>query len=230
MELEHAFTVPIGIDAAWKVLNDIERVVPCMPGARLTGHDGDEFTGTVKVKVGPMEVTYDGTAAFADRDVDERRVVIQAHGDQQRGAGTADATITATMAEEAAGTKVTVNTELHITGRPAQFGRGVMADVGDKLLGQFADCLAEELSGRGAPEDVQEQERSEEEPETAAKSDVGKSGMPDMSRRVGGPDRSSDDAIDLLDVAGPVVAKRAAVLVAVFVLLFVIWRLLRGER
>lgn len=156
MKLEHSFSVPVPPDAAWRALLDVERIAPCMPGATLTEVSGDEFRGTVKVKVGPITVTYGGTARFVEKDEVGHRVVIEGKGRETRGAGTAQATITGTLIPEGDGTRVDVATDLAITGKPAQFGRGVMADVGAKIIGQFADCLQEELA---APA-----ERAAEEP------------------------------------------------------------------
>lgn len=150
MQLEHSFTVPVPPADAWKVLLDIERVAPCMPGATLDSVDGDGFTGKVKVKLGAIALTYGGKARFVETDEAARRVVIDGSGRETRGSGTAKATIVATMQPgEANSTQVTVSTDLAITGKPAQFGRGVMTDVGNKLIGQFADCLAGELAGGG---------------------------------------------------------------------------------
>ncbi len=146
MQLEHSFSVPIGIDEAWGILIDIERIGPCMPGAAIDSVDGDDFTGTVKVKLGPINLTYKGKATFLEKDEAARRVVIDARGRDARGNGTAAAKVTATMHDDGGrATTVKVNTELDITGKPAQFGRGVMVDVGNKLLGQFADELAKTI-------------------------------------------------------------------------------------
>jgi uncharacterized protein len=152
MQLEHSFTVPVGIDDAWKVLLDIEQVAPCMPGAALESIDGDDFTGSVKVKLGPIALTYKGKASFIEKDEAAHRATIDAQGKDSRGNGTAAAKVTAVLtAEDAATTRVGVVTDLNITGKPAQFGRGVMVDVGNKLIGQFADCLAGKLAaGAGA--------------------------------------------------------------------------------
>jgi carbon monoxide dehydrogenase subunit G len=160
MELNHSFTVPVGADTAFEVLTDIERIAPCMPGAAVDSVDGDEFTGSVKVKVGPMQVTYRGTARYAELDRDNHSAVIEARAQETRGSGTANATISAKLDEQGDDeTQVTVVSNLSITGRPAQFGRGVMNEVGAKLLGQFADCLSTKLSGQD--------EEPEEEPEAA---------------------------------------------------------------
>lgn len=152
MQLEHSFSVPVGIDEAWPILTDIERIGPCMPGAAIDSVDGDEFTGTVKVKLGPINLTYKGKAAFIEKDAEARRAVIDARGRDARGNGTAAAKITATLHDDGGkSTTVKVITDLDITGKPAQFGRGVMVDVGNKLLGQFADSLAKTIRGVEAP-------------------------------------------------------------------------------
>jgi uncharacterized protein len=152
VKLENSFTVPVAADVAWQVLLDVERIAPCMPGATLTGREGDSFTGKVKVKVGPVSLTYGGTATFASLDEANRVAVIEAAGKETRGSGTAKAMITARMKEQDGSTTVDVETDLTITGKPAQFGRGVMAEISGKLITQFADCLAAEITGdRDAP-------------------------------------------------------------------------------
>jgi carbon monoxide dehydrogenase subunit G len=155
VQLENSFTVPVPIDEAWRVLLDIERIAPCMPGAALDSVSGDDFTGRVKVKLGPINLTYQGKASFVEKDEAAHRAVIDARGKDQRGNGTAAATITAKLAAEGSTTRVDVLTDLNITGRPAQFGRGVMTDVGNKLLGQFADKLAAQLGEGDARGDAQ---------------------------------------------------------------------------
>ncbi|MER6423051.1 SRPBCC family protein [Streptomyces sp. NPDC001137] len=145
MELHHEFTVPVPVDEAWQTLLDIERVAPCMPGATVEEYDGKTVTGSVKVKVGPITVTYKGTAVFEEQDETAHRMVLIAGGRETRGQGTARATVTGILSERDGGTAVSVRTDLTVTGRPAQFGRGVMAEVGDRLVGQFAQCLAERI-------------------------------------------------------------------------------------
>lgn len=152
MQLEHSFTVPVGIEQAWAVLLDIETVAPCMPGAILDSVDGDSFTGRVKIKLGPISMTYKGKASFVEKDDAAHKAVIDAQGKDARGNGTAAATVTATLVEQGPeATEVRVLTDLNITGKPAQFGRGVMVDVGNKLIGQFATCLEGKLGGTEAP-------------------------------------------------------------------------------
>ena len=145
MELLHEFTVPVPVDDAWRALLDIERVAPCMPGATVEDYDGKTVNGSVKVKVGPITVTYKGTAVFEEQDEDAHRIVLIASGRETRGQGTARATVTGTLTEQDDGTAVSVRTDLTVTGRPAQFGRGVMAEVGDRIIGRFAQNLAEQL-------------------------------------------------------------------------------------
>ncbi|MGR7024378.1 SRPBCC domain-containing protein [Geodermatophilus sp. URMC 62] len=154
MQLENSFTVPVPVDEAWRVLLDIERIAPCMPGAALDSVEGDSFTGRVKVKLGPINLTYQGKASFVEKDEATHRAVIDGRGKDQRGNGTAAALITAQLKGEGDSTRVDVLTDLNITGRPAQFGRGVMTDVGNKLLGQFADKLAAQLGEGDAQGDA----------------------------------------------------------------------------
>jgi carbon monoxide dehydrogenase subunit G len=154
VQLENSFTVPVPVDEAWRVLLDIERIAPCMPGAALDSVNGDDFTGRVKVKLGPINLTYQGKASFIEKDEAAHRAVIDARGKDQRGNGTAAAVVTAKLAAEGSITRVDVLTDLNITGRPAQFGRGVMTDVGNKLLGQFADKLAAQLGEGDAQGDA----------------------------------------------------------------------------
>jgi carbon monoxide dehydrogenase subunit G len=146
MELEHSFTVPVPEERAWEVLLDVERVAPCMPGATLDSVDGDVINGRIKVKVGPIAMTYAGTARFTERDEAGHVIVLEASGKETRGAGTASATVRSTLQGQDGQTHVVVHTTLNVTGRPAQFGRGVMAEVGGKLIGVFASNLADMLA------------------------------------------------------------------------------------
>ncbi|MEV6172384.1 SRPBCC family protein [Streptomyces sp. NPDC051954] len=164
MELHHEFTVPVPVDDAWRTLLDIERVAPCMPGASVEEYDGKTVTGSVKVKVGPITVTYKGTAVFEEQDESAHRMVLIASGRETRGQGTARATVTGTLSERDGGTAVSVRTDLTVTGRPAQFGRGVMAEVGDRIVGQFATCLSERLGESAGAEEAEEAEEYPDEP------------------------------------------------------------------
>src|SRR5215207_984860 len=142
VELNNEFEVDRPIDETWVVLTDVERIAPCLPGAQLEEIEGEEYRGMVKIKVGPITAQYKGKATFVEKDDAAHRAVLRAEGRDSRGAGNASALITAQLAENGAGrTKVTVNTDLTVTGKVAQFGRGVMADVSEKLLGQFVTNL-----------------------------------------------------------------------------------------
>ncbi|MBG0820767.1 SRPBCC family protein [Planomonospora sp. ID91781] len=152
MRFEHEFTVPVPVEQAWAVLLDVERVAPCLPGAVLDTVEGDSFTGRLKVKVGPITVTYRGSAAFEDVDKDAHTAVLKASGKEARGSGTAAATVTARLLPEGTGTRVAVGTSFNVTGRPAQFGRGVMAEVGARLIDRFAANLSGLLSEPAAGE------------------------------------------------------------------------------
>lgn len=148
MQLEYDFTVPVPASQAWIVLLDLERVAPCLPGATLTSYDGEAFTGNVRVKLGPVSLTYQGKGRLVSRDEDAGRVVVEASGRDARGGGTAAMTATMTMHSTADGAATAVNmvADLAVTGRPAQFGRGMISEVGGKLVGQFAANLAQRLA------------------------------------------------------------------------------------
>ncbi|MGI5165217.1 SRPBCC domain-containing protein [Spirillospora sp. CA-253888] len=149
MELDHEFTVPVPVDRAWSVLLDVERVASCMPGATLDSVAGEEYAGRMKVKVGAMTITYRGTARITSADTGARAVTIEAAAKEARGPGTAAATVQARLHDEGERTRVTVHTKLNVTGRPAQFGRNILAEVGAKLISRFAKALAEELETPG---------------------------------------------------------------------------------
>jgi carbon monoxide dehydrogenase subunit G len=178
MQLEHEFTVPVGVDDAWRVLLDIERIAPCLPGATVTSVDGDEFTGNVKVKVGPITVAYAGSGRFLSKDDEKHVAVIEASGKETRGVGTARATVNATLYDDVPDTRVVAVTDLAITGRPAQFGRSVLADVGAKLVGQFAACLAEQLASAPAADTAPALDHRAAEPIDL----VGTAGVPLLKR------------------------------------------------
>jgi uncharacterized protein len=223
VKLENTFTVPVGADAAWRVLLDVERIAPCMPGATLTGKDGDSFTGNVKVKVGPISLTYGGTARFASVDEEHHVAVIEAAGKETRGSGTAKAIITARMQETDGTTAVAVETDLTITGKPAQFGRGVMTEISGKLITQFADCLATEIAADAAD---------------STSAPVGGSPIPDAAAPTAGvePERAprvaspQPEAINLLDAAGVPVLKRIGPWIAVLAALVVLLAVRRRRR
>jgi carbon monoxide dehydrogenase subunit G len=249
MELVHDFSVPSGVDEAWRLLLDVERIAPCLPGATLDSVTEGQYTGRVKVKIGPIMLAYAGTAWIASADEERHRVVIEATGKETRGSGTAQMTVTAQLtAEEPALTRVVATTELAITGRPAQFGRGVMVDVGGKLLGQFADCLAARLSGEPAGASVGHPAGAAVAPATpaggpaaqpsAAEAAGGPAGVPGpvspapaAGRESGADDRPTPDHIDLVAAAGGPLAVRAGPpLLGGLLLAALLWWLLRRRR
>jgi carbon monoxide dehydrogenase subunit G len=147
MQLENKFTIDAPIEKAWVALNTPDMIAPCFPGATLTSYEGESFEGTVKVKLGPISLTYKGKGTYVGRDDDNHKVTIEASGRDSRGNGTASATVTGTMVADGPDrTAVTMVTDMTITGRPAQFGRGVISDVADKIIGQFAGCVARKLA------------------------------------------------------------------------------------
>jgi carbon monoxide dehydrogenase subunit G len=216
MELHHEFTVPVPVDDAWQALLDIERVAPCLPGATVEEYDGKTVTGSVKVKLGPVTLTYRGTAVFEEQDETAHRLVLLANGREARGQGTARATVTGTLSERDGGTAVSVRTDLTVTGRPAQFGRGVLAEVGDRLVGQFAACLEQRLVEKPAqaPDTEQEQERVDRAQPTPP----------------GREEPEEPEPLDLLRTAGLPVAKRAAGVVAAVAVVAVAVARLRRRR
>ncbi|HEY2762435.1 MAG TPA: SRPBCC family protein [Pseudonocardiaceae bacterium] len=145
MTLEHTVTIAAPVDPVWRALLDPQRVAPCFPGATLTSADGNEFAGTVKVRLGPISLQYNGSGRFTETDDQAHRAVIDASGSASGGQGTAAASVVATLSEGGGGTAVVVATQLTITGKPAQFGRGMLEDVGKQMIGQFADNLAAKL-------------------------------------------------------------------------------------
>jgi uncharacterized protein len=218
MELEHSFTVPVPADQAWDVLLDVERVAPGMPGATLDSVDGDEIKGRIKVKLGPISMTYAGTAEFTERDREAGVVTLTATGKETRGAGTAAATVRSELHGHGDQTEVTVHTSLNVTGRPAQFGRGVMADVSSKLIGIFAANLADMLAAgnSAAPAAAPQPAAAEGAGQTqtaaatspAAEADDAVS-TPASTTPAQAP-APSEDSLDLLSVAGLPVLKRIA--------------------
>jgi uncharacterized protein len=158
IELDNSFTVPVPPEQAWDVLLDVERIAPCMPGASILSVDGDEIEGQVKVKLGPLSLTYKGTAKFTDKDQASLTIAIVANGKETRGAGTASANVTATLkpGDTGAETVVSIHTALNITGRPAQFGRSLLPEVSGKLIQQFATNLEAMITADIAPEETAE--------------------------------------------------------------------------
>ena len=218
MELEHRFEVPVGIETAWATLLDMEKVGPCFPGATLEAVNGDEFSGSVKIKLGPVQLNYTGKATIVDKDPVAHRARIEASGNAARSSSTAAMLVTATAtALSPSRTAVDLVTTLSITGRPAQFGRGVMVEVGNKLIGQFADCVSTQLSGRPSSgvELLNEVDPDEVAAEVAAASKYaaeGGTGLGTEPYRSVGAHRvtGSPQPINLIRSAGPPALKRLA--------------------
>jgi carbon monoxide dehydrogenase subunit G len=155
VELNNEFRVAVPTAKVWEVFTDVERVAPCLPGATLLSVEGDTFNGAVKVKVGPITVSYRGVATYKEKDAAEQRIVLRAEGKETRGNGTAAATVTAQLTDEGGSTHVDITTDLAISGKAAQFGRGVLADVSGNLIAQFARSLEAELLGGAQPTTTQ---------------------------------------------------------------------------
>lgn len=248
MQLENKFTIDAPIEKAWEALNTPETIAPCFPGATLTEYEGDTFAGTVKVKLGPISLTYKGKGTYKERDDANHRVVIDASGRDSRGNGTAEATVTGTMTADGPNTTaVTMVTDMKITGRPAQFGRGVINDVADKIIGQFAGCVAEKLAPEVAsaapvsapsptvstpspkPSPTPKAEASSNGAAAAAATTVTATAPKPAAAVPFTPMKSEIDAIDLLDTAGSPVLKRLAPVVGGALLLLIIFLIRRSR-
>lgn len=209
MQLSNSFRVPVPPEDAWAVLLDVERIAPCVPGAQLEGPEGDGWRGVVKVKLGPITVSYAGTVRFTSTDPEARVAVIEAAGSETRGNGTARANVTTSMRPDDGGTVVDVVTDLVITGRPAQFGRGVMAEVAGRLIDQFAACLADEITGEPAAA-TGARAADGQVPAQPAEAGVGTTGTTGTTPETQGsrPTRRESEPVDLLATAGGPVLRR----------------------
>ncbi|GAB2844579.1 hypothetical protein GCM10022221_49910 [Actinocorallia aurea] len=205
MKLDNVLTIPVPAAEAWKVLLDIERIAPCVPGATLTARDGDSYSGRIKVKLGPIGLSYNGTVTFVSQDEEGRVAVLEASGRETRGNGTAKAVVTCRLVEAGESTDVLVETDLAITGRPAQFGRGALSEVAGALIGRFAENLAAEIASGAAPEEAPGPAGDAED--AASEAAASEAAGP----RDGAADRATPRAaaapIDLLDAAGGRAAK-----------------------
>ncbi|MFC6091866.1 SRPBCC family protein [Saccharothrix lopnurensis] len=204
MRLEHRFTVPAPVPEVWAALLDPGKVAPCLPGATLTGVDGRRFTGTVKVRLGPVTLLYKGAGEFTSVDERVHAAVLKATGKDTRGNGTASATVSVALTPGEAGTEVTVVTDLAVTGRPAQLGRNLIGEVSGKVVAEFAEHLATRL----APAEAEEVTTQESRPHLRA--------VP-------------DEPLDLIDTAGVPVLKRVLPVVVGAVALVLLVRGLRGR-
>ncbi len=241
MELSHTFTVPATVEQTWSTFMDLPLVGGCFPGATVTEVTEEGFAGTVKVKLGPIALVYSGTGAFVERDDGAHRAVIEAKGKDKRGNGTAGATVTIQLTDAGGGsTRADVQTDLAVTGKPAQFGRGVMQDVSDKLLGQFISCI------EGKVGDAQPQE----EPTAAAPEPTAEVAPPAVEEAPPGaaavmpsipvpatparetPVGDKDDTLDLGSTVLPILlrsyGKQVAIGVVAVVAVIVVWRAMSG--
>ena len=211
MELNHHFTVNVPVAEAWKILTNVELIAPCLPGAQLQEVEGDTYRGVVKVKVGPIQAQFKGQASFLERNDVDHKAVLKGEGRDTGGKGNASALITAQLTSiSATSTKVVVNTDLAITGKVAQFGRGAMADISDKLLAQFSENLNTLISE--IPSDAAA------EPAVAEVAAPSASAEP-VVRKIDAPEAAP---INLLDAAGSTMLKRALPVVAGIAVLVVI--------
>lgn len=227
MQLEHTFTVPADVETVWKAVLDPERVAPCMPGATLTEVEGQTFAGTVKVKMGPISLLYKGSGEFLETDEAARRVVIKASGKDSRGNGTAAATVTVTLRPDGGSTTGEVHTDLSVTGKPAQFGRGMISEVSGKILDSFATSLASRLAESAAEDSPPPKLSVVESSSTTDESPHADEGVSPKLSAVPPPE---PEPIDLLSVAGPSVVKRAAPFVVLLFAVLVVVALRRRSR
>ena len=230
MELNNDFEVSAPIEKAWAVLTDVERIAPCLPGAQLQEVEGDEYRGIVKVKVGPITAQYKGAASFVEKDDINKKAVLKADGRDTRGAGNASAFITAQLTPVGDRTKVEVRTDLTVTGKVAQFGRGVMADISAKLMRQFADNLEKLLEDDIAVPETQSAPTGDSSGgDSAVVAPVTETPTPAPSTGPRKIDMPEPKAVDLLDTAGAPVLKRLAPVLAVLLVLFLLRRKLRRK-
>ncbi len=233
MELNNEFRVGVTVPEAWKVLTDVERIAPMLPGAQLQEVEGDEYRGVVKVKVGPITAQYKGSATFVEQDENAGKVVLKATGRDTRGQGNASALITATMTPDGDATKVSVVTDLTVTGKVAQFGRGVLAEVSAKLIGQFVDTLEADLAASGAGAAAEENAAAAPTEPEAAPEGATNGSAPTASAPAGGPRRiesAEAEPLDLLAVAGGSTIKRLAPIAGVLALLVIVLLRRRAAR
>ncbi len=203
MDFTNEFRVSLPIEQAWTLFTDVERIAPCMPGAQLTEVNGDQYSGTVKIKVGPVIAQFKGVASFEQLDAVNRTMVLKAEGRDTRGQGNASALITAQLTPNGTGTRVTVKTQLKITGKMAQFGKGVIEDISKKLLAQFVDALEKQLAAEEKPTQTTTSTAASTATATTAATGTGSATAP---RRVNSPEAAP---LDLMDVARGAILKRA---------------------
>jgi len=216
IELDNSFTVPVPPEQAWHVLLDVERIAPCMPGASVTSVEGDEVAGQVKVKLGPLSLSYKGTAKFTEKDQASHSIAIEASGKETRGAGTASATVHAGLkpADTEGQTLVSIHTSLNVTGRPAQFGRSLLPEVSGKLIDQFAANLEALIEADAAAETA-----------SAATADgAARSGSAETAVAL----PQQEDSLNLIKLVGGPVLKRVIPVAAVVAVLAIFRHRIRG--
>jgi uncharacterized protein len=238
--MENEFTVEAPVEQAWETLLDLERITPCLPGAALEEESGDEYKGTMTIRLGPVIQKYNGTVSFEETNEESHRAVLKADGKDARGQGTASATITSTLTEEEGGTKVHVETDMHLTGRAAQFGRGVQQEVATKLINQFAECLEKEIMGENTREEPEQPAEPEQSGDTEAAEEAvsaNGSGAEDATGEEEKPKRRviqqdhDVEPLDLGEASRDAVIKRVVPLAAgVGVIVVVFWLLRRRRR
>lgn len=227
MELTHRFTVPVPVEDAWAEFNDIASVAECFPGAVVTSSDEQSFAGSVKVKLGPIALQYNGSGTFVEKDPATRRMVVDAKGKDKRGNGTAGALVTLTMSEAGDSTEIEVVTDLAITGKPAQFGRGVMQDVSDKLLGQFVACLENKHTAPAEPAEPAPPPTAPEATGTGESGPQASTPSAPPPRAAPPPPRATDDSINLGAAVLPVLARTYGPYLAGALALLLVLRWLR---
>jgi uncharacterized protein len=235
IELDNTFTVPVPPEQAWDVLLDVERIAPCMPGASVTSVDGDEIAGQVKVKLGPLSLSYKGTAKFTEKDPASRTIAIQASGKETRGAGTASATVHAGLkpGDSAGQTLVSIHTSLNVTGRPAQFGRSLLPEVSGKLIDQFATNLAALIESSNAPADAAAAAPASDASTAAGDAATAVTNPPAAATATATPAQpvarlQQEDSLNLVKLLGGPVLKRVLPVAAAAALLAIFRRRIRG--
>ena len=221
MELKNEFRVSVPVEQAWATLTDVEYIAPCMPGAQLTEIDGEEFKGQVKVKVGPITAQYKGSAKFIEKDQSQHRLVLDASGRDTRGAGNAAAEVTVEMTADGDETEIIITTELKVTGKVAQFGRGIMADVSEKLIGQFVESLEQKLLSASPTDDAADQDPQEHTVGDDNSDDEASTEENSGPRKI---DMPEPEPVDLLDTAGAPLLKRFGPFAIVALLLVLLRR------
>lgn len=243
IELDNSFTVPVPPEQAWNVLLDVERIAPCMPGASVTSVEGDEIAGQVKVKLGPLSLSYKGTAKFTEKDPASHTIAIEATGKETRGAGTASATVHASLKpDDAEGqTTVSIHTSLNVTGRPAQFGRSLLPEVSGKLIDQFAANLAALIDSTSRPAEAEAGTQAEAEAAPAqaatatgdAASAATAAGTAAATQTTAAPAQpvaqlQQEDSLNLIKLVGVPVLKRVIPIAVAATLIAIFQRRIRG--